>query len=423
MSLVISKLSTPRSCLLNTIGFLFIIGIVACHATMLRFAQTPIGLGELFIALALLLTIIKMLVSVNFTLSFSTKVLLFYWFFTLCLLGLGFFVSRNLAIGSESAIHNAIAILFVAFFSIGISIHFGSGQKMEKMLLYVSIVFLLFQLSIFIAAKTQYSPFGMELFSANNHYRFEGFADNPNQLALYFCCIPFVFIALYRTGNCVVKMCSIVAVLLTFYLGYQTKSDALLLSWCIGTVAFILITSLTKSRVSMYWQPALAITSILLLSVLLFFFAGSTKIYSGALSAIEGVYYGEGGQGAVRVGLWRNGLVALMESPFTGLGPGSFSGIDASFNNTESHNTIIDWSLQVGVVGLLLLVIFVSLAFINTWRRGRIDLMSGLLALVVFAQFHYILRQPLAWVVILWALSANEQPRRNSAVLPCSKGE
>ena len=133
-------------------------------------------------------------------------------------------------------------------------------------------------------------------------------------------------------------------------------------------------------------------------------FVDSFQLFSEGIAIAEEVYKSEGNQGAIRVGLWENGVTAFSTSPLVGLGPGTFSGIDVPFSNTESHNTIIDWGLQVGALGVILLTILILLAVVRAYRNGRVDVAACIIALVVFSQFHYILRQPLIWIIVLWAL-------------------
>lgn len=411
-------LKVSLSCIITS---LIIIGIVAGHATGGRINNTPVGLGELLLVVALILIVFKTSITKNIPRTSALVALSLFWLFSVPLLILGYFTSNIYGIETDQMAHNLLAILLVAFFCIGASLHFVSGIKTERAIRFLFILFLLIQLCVFVVAKTRYSMFGIELFSSSDHYRFKGLASNPNQLALYFCIMPFIFIHSLRHRNYRQKMLFVLIVLLTLYLGYQIRSDALMLAWLAGALAYIVFVFLAKIFKSLFWQLCFlggAIFVILVSPVLLI--DGQT-FFSSMTSEAEAVYYAEGNQGSVRLKLWNNGFKALQTSPVFGFGPGNFSGLETPLDNTESHNTIIDWGLQMGLAGVLLLSILVLRPFVNLWKTMRVDLIAGIVALIVFAEFHYVLRHPLVWLIILWIWLAGLRPEDSKEIVAENK--
>jgi len=69
------------------------------------------------------------------------------------------------------------------------------------------------------------------------------------------------------------------------------------------------------------------------------------------------------------------------------------------------HNTAIDWATKTGSVGLFLLLCLVVYSITGALRTKRIELVAGLASLMVFAQFHFILRQPVIRVFIVYVMT------------------
>ena len=204
------------------------------------------------------------------------------------------------------------------------------------------------------------------------------------------------------------KPISLIALTLSIYIGVQTRSDALLIAWGVGLISFIVLSMVRHFHSPSPWRILLAVSPIAAIIGFLFIFVNAEVLYADLLRASEYMYYGEGNQGSVRVGLWSNAIHALMVSPVYGLGPGAFAGIHAPFDGMEAHNTMLDWGVQTGIIGILLLLSVVALAAKRLWKKGRMDLLAGLISLSIFAQFHYVLRQPVVWALLLWFLIADD---------------
>ena len=113
---------------------------------------------------------------------------------------------------------------------------------------------------------------------------------------------------------------------------------------------------------------------------------------------------------SARTNLWRHGLEAIKHAPILGNGPGHFSGLNGPFEGREAHNTLIDWTASTGVVGLMVLLTWAGYLAWWLWRRKNLMGLAGFVALVFLAQFHFVMRQPVVWFVLVTfaALPAND---------------
>jgi O-antigen ligase len=109
----------------------------------------------------------------------------------------------------------------------------------------------------------------------------------------------------------------------------------------------------------------------------------------------------QGNQAGVRGTLWANGLVAISESPFVGWGPGPHSGLFEPFSHDEAHNSFIDLGMSGGLVAVCALVGYLLWLAYGMARRRDVTALCGLVAIVIFSCFHYVLRQPAFWFLTL----------------------
>ena len=157
-------------------------------------------------------------------------------------------------------------------------------------------------------------------------YRYVGWAENPNQIALLASATLFLnwglFFTVEKRRDKVVLLLVTVGVL---WLGYETLSDALVASWVFSFGAMLGVDSFSTSLVdkAKIWTRRLAwvlmIGGMILVITRLDLLLGIKDVVANA--------YHSGGQGSDRVTLWKNGLQAFQQSPFVGFGPGPHSGL------------------------------------------------------------------------------------------------
>ncbi|MBI4045512.1 MAG: O-antigen ligase family protein [Devosia nanyangense] len=136
---------------------------------------------------------------------------------------------------------------------------------------------------------------------------------------------------------------------------------------------------------------------------------GTRLLPAGASSSAELLDMdADGGQGTVRLTLWRNALSAVLASPIVGLGPGPQVPLtDAATNTTslnEAHNTVIDLLVVTGALGLVLFVATVGWILRDAYRARVLGLLFISVAPVgLFSLLHYEGRQPLFWIILYLA--------------------
>lgn len=117
-------------------------------------------------------------------------------------------------------------------------------------------------------------------------------------------------------------------------------------------------------------------------------------------------------QGSVRSSLWYHAIAAIRRSPIVGFGPGAHSGFQGPFGGEEAHNTLLDWTTQTGVLGLLILALYLGWIFYTVAHYGNRPLTGMLLGLALFSIFHLTLRQPLFWLLPLLAVELAKAKQR-----------
>ena len=261
------------------------------------------------------------------------------------------------------------------------------------------------------------------IFTYGSGVRFSGLSQNPNQLALLLSVAPFcslVILRNYSWSNVLTIKNSILAVcfVISLVAGYFSKSSALLLGWALA--ALLLLANyyiFQKKTPQLEFIRTFLLASISLTILFCWFFSFQFQLFNPTgdvpFYSLNQKFYSEIGSMEVRLLLLTNGFEALSYSPFFGFGPGTFSGLEEPFQGSEAHNTILDWSLSFGLLGgLLLIILFLKIAC-GMFVSNQIEILAALIAVGIFAQFHYILRQPLVWYVLFLLISISCSANRS----------
>lgn len=132
------------------------------------------------------------------------------------------------------------------------------------------------------------------------------------------------------------------------------------------------------------------------------------------------------GTGTARREIWTAALRAVSDSPLLGLGLDQFSHVDPARYNipqirfltlAHPHNLILDVWLQLGSLGLVVLLTIVGVTIVRLWRLRRNPLALGMLAMLIDLLIHGMLDQTLLggdlfyvwWMLILGALHLSDQ--------------
>lgn len=398
------------------------LGVALTSATQLRFGEAPpIGIGEVLLVLWLVFVGFCLLRGVRFTYSDAFRHFAVYWGLSAVLLAAGTVVGIvSNKLDAEHALHDALAFAFVWPLTCLLAIRFGTSSNAEYHLTLARATF--FTLSAIglalLAASlvtSQLGPIGLWYYER----RFQGWAQNPNQLAMFMLPMPFLGWYLLKQargpGRTILYVVTIIACVAV---GLATESDALRVAWAgslIVMLAWLWCRSIVRSRGGSLYISHVAVP-IALLSLVV-------ALGSGIVAGIEQIsdqIYEKGERGAIGVALWTNGLEAIGHSPLFGFGPGAYSGWERPFQGREAHNTLIDWGMSTGILGIML---HLSLWAWCAWRaiHARSPALLAVVAcLVADAMFGYSLRHPFYWLVLVLVLTLTE--RRALAVAPNAAG-
>jgi O-antigen ligase len=386
------------------------IGITLTSATQMRLSSLPIGPGEVMLCIWMLFSLIKVLIVKQHLITPILKYICLFWLvgFTSLTFGLLIADSRNLK--STTWHHDYFAFCFLFVFSICLTNSSFFYSQIQKMFDYV-VGFSILSLStifLFPSSISFLTPW-------YEGVRFLGWSQNPNQLALLLCTMPFLAIHILLSNiNILSRLKYLILIILCFVIGIATQSDALFFAWIVGFTVniflnlYLFITN--KFLFKRYIKPeikiiCIAIMVVLSTIILLICVEGS---YQGIHSASANVY-DEGGQGSLRVTLWKNGLTAIFSSPLFGLGPGAHSGSTAPFLDFEAHNTLIDWGSSSGIVGIIAYISILGWIAWQVWNKQSFIMLSAIVSLMVFSSFHYVLRHPIFWFYLLAINSSTSQ--------------
>lgn len=233
--------------------------------------------------------------------------------------------------------------------------------------------------------------------------RFSGLSLNPNQTAMHALSIIVTGLAIIfkvDEDRWILKYLSVLAIFGALFFGLYTNSDAFVISLVPVCAAVALAIS---RRIFLNLKTAIAVgTLFAALGAVVLALAFPDKISSaldGFLSSLQ-----TGNQDSDREILWRHGIQAWEASPIIGNGPGAWSGLSMPFQGTESHNSYIDWLTIVGIAGFIPFAFSVGSIFrLNIARH--LTSYFALMAILIFASFHFMLRLPIFWLPITLLLA------------------
>ena len=388
------------------IAVLFFTSVAIIQLSKLRLGKTSIGLGEFMLAIWIICTGLNVLFSRNLFKFNVTKTIVIFWIATFAVLGVGRIVSIQQHHAPDQLIHNTTSLIFSAALCTTVAFRATNPFWLEKMMVRAVVIFSLIQLVLYIYTFWFPDILGMNLFYNMRRYRYLGLSSNPNQLALY-CIIALPICASwFMFGSLKGRVVALVAAGISITIGLNTRSDALLVAWGMGLLLLLLSSYfiLARKMSKTLWGKIAGICMTgFIVCTLLFYYLKIKSLFIGFYDKA----YIKGDAGIERIEILQNGFRAFLASPIVGLGPGSFSGMEAPFQNTESHNTLLDWSNHTGVLGACLLIALFSYSLFCAFKTKRFELVLGMITLIIFSQFHYVLRHPIVWIFLILLLSAN----------------
>ncbi|WP_416826518.1 O-antigen ligase family protein [Ectobacillus polymachus] len=382
----------------------FSIGLCFTTATQLRIHGLPIGPGEIMLFLWIVIKIFWIFKKKEVILTPLSRNLTFFWFFLFLFLTIGTLCSAYLGILYPFAAHSFFAYLFSCLLIIVLSFERNLKIKVitiAKILVSITVLVSLLLL-IFSTKDGSIGPIN----SWHSSPRFAGWAID-NQLALDSSILLYLSLYLSTIAKTyLLKTWYFGLAVACVWIGIETQSDALFTAFSVGfSILFITfwLKKITNSQMG-YWTGAwwkVWLPIMICFTVLIF----GSMIYKGVNQNVSTIYYSQGDKGDLRVALWENGLKAMETSPIFGLGPGAFSGGTAPFQGMEAHNTFVDIGTNIGLVGLILyigLLCWISYLLI---LKKEVVLFTGLVTVMFFNLFHFIIRHPIYWFYLLFILS------------------
>lgn len=378
----------------------FILGIVLTSASQLRFFVGP---GEILLVLwaifasAHLWAGKKLLLNDQFVL-----VLFFSWIVIFLLLSASFVGVYTGRLLLSNSVHDAVSFCFVIVcLLIFFSVH-GRPSTTDRILRLFFFFLLFFLVGLFVVSLINGCDFSDKIWFHGT--RFRGLAKNPNQTALFLVSMPFLgWYLLSKTYKLKLKLFYLIQIVVFIALGFITRSDALYVAW-IATFMFLLLRLFGKYILC--GTPTHFCIGIFCLSVLVLIIVLIEGDFLFSIVQQKVLLYSHGDPGNqveggnVRFLLWQNAIDVIQKSPLIGFGPGTFSGIHGPFTGEEAHNSMLDWGMSTGVIGMLFLALLGIYFFLSVLRSGCDSLLGMFVSLIIFSCFHYVLRQPVFWLLL-----------------------
>lgn len=412
-------------------------GLVLSTASQFRIAGSPLGPGELLLTSWLLVHLFTSWQGVLVTRAFRRMGLFWLCLFFSMAVGTLNGLATGEAYDREYFIHDVFAYPLLAAISCIMVAGVNAVTRLQLVSdLVIGIGILPLSIMLFTALGWIDVP-GMKPWFWE---RFQGWSDNPNQLAMM--SLVLLFVALYRCttaptfgGRARAGYCLILAI----WIGRLSQSDSFTFAALVAGLTFAIMTLrvwMVSDTRATYMRTAVAWIGIVLLPALLVAAAPLLLSSGGKVSSVMVSLEKNGGKDAnqeagLRTRLWEDALHRGFESGMLGLGPGPHlqmpteiaadhvnaglpgltnHPIQGSTANFEAHNTTLDLFTQGG---FLLVAAFLSMfcaALYGVFRTGNRALTAMLCGLAVFGSTGLITRHPLFWFAIAICLAACDQP-------------
>jgi hypothetical protein len=397
-------------------------GIVMAFATQLPVPGLPITLSHLALLLWILLSVGRILAGHRLIVTAAFKRLCIFWLglaLSLCLGTVVGYFRNDLSLAD--ALHDTVSYVLLALVT---CLPAAEPNAADRLPAYAWYVVIIGQLALAAQVGLAWGLFhqsGVDLWYWG--VRFQGWSENPNQLALY-CAVlgPLALHVATTTKNSFGKIGGLLGLILPFYVGRLTQSDTYLLTAVPMYLIFLVLQLRTglspgSSKASFGRQVAIVVllTSISLsLALVPYGLAEFGNVQKFAQSLTRG----KGGPAtdhtaALRLHLWDSALVKGLYSGSLGLGPGPHVDRPAAESGKgpamtvpkEAHNTILDLYTQGGLIAVLLLFWIVGSAALCAWRAKFNALFALIASLAVFSIFHLTIRHPIVWFPITLCLA------------------
>jgi len=388
-------------------------GLVLTTASQLRLQAVPLGVGEACLVLWLALASLRLMASRRICNARALLQLGAFWACFTFALSTGTclaFLGGELDL--DSMLHDAFAYLLVAAIACFIAATMRSDGSLRQ-----TEWFLIAFWNIALALQLALGWGIISLPSVDPWYwdRFRGWAENPNQVALYCAVLTPLSLSPALSSKGLGRIAGLFSCLLSFVVGRLTKSDTFLVAMVTATALLIVLRLRTwlpspEHKFGLRFPAAvfIAIAAVpLLLSLTPYAIATANDVESLAISLATD----RGGEAtqrtaSLRLQLWQDALYRGLESGSLGLGPGPHLEKPNVPNNNllptpfEAHSTLLDVFTQGGLLGVIAVCGLLAGIFILA-IQAKLDALAALIAaLAIFSISHFILRHPIVWFAL-----------------------
>ena len=404
---------------------LLALGLALTPATQLRMGGLPLGAGELVLSGWLFLAFTAQLGGGTLTVGPAFRAILIFWSALWLALSIGLVCGFALDLFQDlpAMLHDVFAYLLMMSLGMMLALEFGNADRRLRVCGYftgLGTALLLVQLA---------GGEGLSIFPGMQSWyfdRFQGWSENPNQMGFFAAVLSFVALHLAQTaptnlGKIGAVLCAGIAIIG----GILTRSDSFMVALLIGTAAWVLVTArvwLGTLQSGVMLRGAAVVFAMLAVPLASATFA---PFGAAALERIEQtteIIYSDNDQGETRLALWVEAMQRGMRSAFLGFGPGPQLTSKAYKrpppSKFEAHNTFLDLFTQGGLLAVVAFVWVCMAALRTAWQVQLAGLVALVCALASFSMFHFVVRQPIFWFIIVLSLLAAtrvpDAPNRNS---------
>ncbi len=394
------------------------LGLVLTAASQLRLPAVPLGVGESCLVVWLGVSSLRMLTGGRVCNARALLWLGMFWLSFALILSLGTclaFLRQDL--DPPSMLHDAFAYLLVAAVSCFMAATLGADGALRQAQWFL-IAF--WNASLLVQLALGWSFISVSSIDPWFWDRFRGWAENPNQVALYCAVLTPLSVHLALTTKGLGRIAALSTGLLSFAVGRLTKSDTFLFAMVLSAMALVVLRSRSwllspEHRLSLRFALALFLAVAIVplsLSLMPYVLATADDVESLAASMTKD----RGGEAtkqtaALRLQLWEDALHLGLETGSLGLGPGPHlakpnvaddQGLPIPF---EAHSTLLDVFTQAGLLGVIAVCGLFGGIFLLLVRADLDALAVLIVALAFFSINHFVLRQPIVWFALALSLA------------------
>jgi O-Antigen ligase len=393
---------------------LFGLGLLLSTATQLRPGGFPVGPGEICLVLWLGLFVLRQAAQPGIAPNLAFNRVVAFWLILIVAESLGTFVgfTTELFHDTDAIIHDIIAYSLASVLACVAAVELADEDRRRRVTWMIagfgSGLFVLQVVSAYgwirIPSYSELEPWYFD--------RLRGWSKDPNQLG--FVAASLVFLSVHLAETATKRWETLAAVpcaLLAFAVGLLTNSDSFIAGMMIAIVVFVAMKSWSWLNTHKH-SVNLRVASVgLALFSAPIFVAAALPLTPAAIEWVETrsqAVYSEDGQGDLRLDLWSEALEKGFNSGMIGLGPGPHLLIKAwkrpPPSKFEAHNTPLELFTQGGLLAVIVLFWLYASTFFAAFNAKLAGLAALLSGYVIFSMFHFVVRHPIFWFVIVLCL-------------------